>query len=732
MFTIKAKKKNVYVSMREKLHSGALFFLSFLLIFSFLSASDPLRTSASPAAIVRNLTLDANTTFQTMEGFGFFGARGVWWSAQPFAPGRALPLYAGGEPMTDAEWIDFILLDLGITMWRNEIYPFLPVHSLESTNPQDSNWPEQNRFVKALHDRAVELGIDLRVILTVWSPPGEWKYNQHTRAFGPWQSPSEPPEGMGMNDWNRLMPEHYMDFAYWLVAALQLYRDIGVEVYAISPQNEPYFNQPFNSSFYNADSFVEMLNIVAPIIYSYFPDVYIFGAEAMLGHEHSGVIQSWTNPNMQFHRRILENASPEAMRNFVFAHHGYYDGVYAQALENHPALWAAERNLLATHGVHSNPRHRLWMTETSGYSNYWLDEGTQRPGSLALGMAIQTALIYGDVSAWVWWQGSDITDAPYGGYYELMRPGINRNKIAVSQHFYRYIRPGAVRIGTDLDIPSRYLMTSAFVHEELDNMVLVFINNGGSYYKISLYGAAEGMAFQSVVTTGSPHYLMPGPVIVAGQNTVHIPPYSITTLVNGSYTEHGSRENPRYSSAEMEERDVYLAIRALTHGMNQPEVYNTVARNALNAEFIIRDLAERFAFFTRWSQEHVEIEPPVDATPYTAGEYGTLHFRIHVSQGDAAEVTESFTLRLVYGMDYNAPPPVEEEVEEEIPAEIEPPEKIFSEAAPTEAEESDENGMNPAIIIAIILGAVLIAITVFMFRKNKKPGGLSWKKRQSM
>jgi len=602
----------------------------------------------TPTSAELTLNIAPSVTFQTMEGFGFFGARAVWWNPVPFDPNRSLPLYAGGAPMTDTEWIDFILLDLGITMWRNEIYPFLPVYSMQATNTQDTHWDQQKYFVKALNDRAVELGIDLRVILTVWSPPGEWKFNQHTRSDLHGPSP-DPPAGTHRNDWNRLMPEHYVDFAYWLVSSLELYREIGVDIYAISPQNEPYFHQFFNSSFYTAAQFVDMLNTVAPIIYDYFPDVYVFGAEGMLGHEQSQIL-GWTNPNMQYHRHILGQmgsnpAIPEAMRNFVFAVHGYYDGVYAQAVEMHANLWAAERAMLGSD-------HRSWMTETSGYSNNWMGAGIGRPGSLALGKAIQSALVYGDVSAWVWWQGSDIVASPDGAYYELMRPGVNQNKIAVSQHFYRYIRPGAVRVGAELSAPSDDLIVSAFQHDDMDNDVIVLINFGSTEYTLGINGLTG--TFESVITTGSPNYLVPGPTVVAGdpESTIVVPPYSIITLVRGEYREPYTPASPAMSPAQMAQRDVDLAISALEGVSARETTFVTTALLAYNqaaALAVAQDFVGRWAFYLDWEilDTPIVFTPAVNASPGVTSAEGSLTFQVRVTQGAFTDTTGTLTLRIL-------------------------------------------------------------------------------------
>src|SRR5690554_4348766 len=69
-----------------------------------------------------NLSIDQNRTFQTIDGFGFFGAKDAWWR----------------QDMWDSAWGDKVISDLGVTIWRNEIYP--PVIDDAS---QDTDWAKQ-------------------------------------------------------------------------------------------------------------------------------------------------------------------------------------------------------------------------------------------------------------------------------------------------------------------------------------------------------------------------------------------------------------------------------------------------------------------------------------------------------------------------------------------------------------------------------------------------------------
>lgn len=88
-----------------------------------------------------------------MESFGFFEVRGVW-----------LRNLSTGHFYCD-DWLEMVIGDLGLSMWRNEVYPLLQVTNNTTPN-QDAHWDKQGPTVLALKAKAVEYDVDLRVILT--------------------------------------------------------------------------------------------------------------------------------------------------------------------------------------------------------------------------------------------------------------------------------------------------------------------------------------------------------------------------------------------------------------------------------------------------------------------------------------------------------------------------------------------------------------------------------------
>ncbi|MGQ9844551.1 MAG: hypothetical protein ACUVRK_13455, partial [Spirochaetota bacterium] len=252
------------------------------------------------------ITVDKTVKYQTIDGFGFFGAQNTWWS-------DSSTLYS------DA-WADKVISDLGITIWRNEYYP----PEITAGSPlaqivdsyfwgQDADWNKQLPVVQGLKAKADQYGVNLKFIFTVWSPPADMKCvvdSNMNRISG------QIPES-GCKWGNALDPAKYSQFAQWLIDGIQLYKNEGINLYAISPQNEPYFYQPYNSCFYQLDWYTQMLNAVIPIVKAAHPNVKIFGSENML--EMEGLSNNWP---FFYHQAIKDD--PMAKNNVdIFAVHGY-------------------------------------------------------------------------------------------------------------------------------------------------------------------------------------------------------------------------------------------------------------------------------------------------------------------------------------------------------------------------------------------------------------------------
>jgi glucuronoarabinoxylan endo-1,4-beta-xylanase len=451
------------------------------------------------------ITVNGAIQHQEMDGFGFFGAMDVWWSAN-------VP-----DHFYNTGWIDKVITDLGMTMWRNELYPHVPPDQ-STTTGQDTYWALQKDVARALKERAALAGTNLKVILTAWTPPGnyKWMVTNFTWAGDPAAVRGPGPSGDYWTERNggTLNPNKYNEFAQWWINGIKMYKDIGIDVYAISLQNEPMFSQTFNSAVYTRDWYTQVLKEVVPKIKAAYPAVKVFGSENMLEMEGREV-----NYPHFYHNAIKNDAQALSMLD-VFAVHGYVEGVSASTGSLLSHYWANHKNQFA-----DASGKKTWMTETSGYTDVW--ESGSLPGAFSYAMDIQTAVMFGNVSAWLWWQGSAGSGPDE---YKLMAFENHGNKYSVSKNFYRFIRPGAVRIGATDNSDS--LSVTAFRHSSKNTLTLVIINE--SHQQTPLTLNMEGVTaneFEVFVTSKTKKCESAG--IKNASSTILLPARSVVTLQAG-------------------------------------------------------------------------------------------------------------------------------------------------------------------------------------------------------
>ncbi len=453
-----------------------------------------------------SVMIDRSTTYQEIEGFGFFGAKDVWWNSSD-------PNY-----FFDDQWLTQIIYDLGVTLWRNELYPNNPVDSDISTDPQDANWEKQEPFVTALKAKADEYHVPLKYILSIWSPPGEFKVACSMEWAGD-ENAQRGGEHSSTKNGGTLNPEKYDEFADWLKGGLNMYRNVGIDIYGLSLQNEPLFSQFFNSCVYTTHWYCDLLKNVVPSVKEAFPNIKIFGAENMLDMEGAEENYQW------FYHTAIKNDSHALECLDVFAVHGYTDGVQATAIVNHRDYWTRTREQF------SDPTGKpYWMTETSGYIDSWNGDG-DKPGAIDLAIAIHAALYYGRASAWVWWQGSELSGI---SEFCLMSGYQKGKKYSASKHFYRFVRPGSRMV--DLNSVDEEILGVAFENTDLDNFVVIFINPSLSDKAVNLEGSNIPATFEYYITSNKADENCSLKGNVEKQNIL-LPANSVVTLIDGRYKE---------------------------------------------------------------------------------------------------------------------------------------------------------------------------------------------------
>lgn len=438
------------------------------------------------AAFAQTVTLDDGTTFQTIEGFGGFGAKKVWWESGPWH---------------DAGYLSETVDNLGVTIFRTQIYwdgelsndnddPNVIDPAGFNFGPQSDNG-KQFPFVRDLHAKGAKL------IATVWTPPVWMKlldipervpdecYNCRTCPVG----------GAGREMCGgRLNPDYYEEFAEYLVAYVKtLKQETDVDLYGISIQNEPFFANPFESNVVMPDEYGDLLKVVGTRFKSEGLTTKFFGPEHMA--EWSWGMQA------QYVQQTLEDPEVKPLLD-IYAVHSYVDGVAADY--GSAEGWTALYNNITV--AHDKP---LWMTETSDFNLQGFD--------LAMSMAksLYLALKFGHISAWVYWSMNEAM--------------VVDNKLTplgyAFKNYYRFIRPGAVRIASESSDAG--ILTVAFKHPESGDLSILLINqtNETKSVSVSVPFQHEDLTLYRTSTSQNCNNLG-----IANPNQISLPANSISTL----------------------------------------------------------------------------------------------------------------------------------------------------------------------------------------------------------
>jgi hypothetical protein len=160
-------------------------------------------------------------------------------------------------------------------------------------------------------------------------------------------------------------------------------------------------------------------------------------------------------------------------------------------------------------------KYKTWMTETSGHADTW-------DGAMTLAGNIFNALDCGNASAWVFWSFSVSEGGPEYGLVVSNRPS---SRYYVSKQYYKFIRPGATRIGaTSASIPA-----IAFKDDAAKTVSVLLLNNTDQPQTIELKGKGLPSQWESYTTSNSRN--CEKGKNVGADGLIILPPSSVTTLV---------------------------------------------------------------------------------------------------------------------------------------------------------------------------------------------------------
>lgn len=397
----------------------------------------------------QQININLTKEYQTIDGFGGFGPAKVWWDSAPYHT---------------SSYLDLTIKDLGATIFRTEIFEDLePVNDNndpyvldESKLKFDANSGngKQFSFLKDLNARGV------KIIASVWTPPYWMKDYSDPKTIPdecyncwncpkPWTYPI--PDNRKMCG-GALKSTMYEEYAEYLVAYVKtIKKQTGIDIYAISIQNEPLFANPFQSSILSQKPYADALKVIgARFVKEGLPQLF-FGPEHMAEYSWGG--------NKEYINQLFNQSTAGKDYLDMFAVHGYLDGVANDF--GSATGWTDLYNEVTV--KNGKP---LWMTETGNLVANDFESGFK------FAKAMHLALRFGHVSGWVFWYFAE----------NLVQSNVLTHAGNASKVFYKNIRPGFINV--DANISDATILVTAYKLKK--SIVVMAINNSTSTKTVQL------------------------------------------------------------------------------------------------------------------------------------------------------------------------------------------------------------------------------------------------------
>ncbi len=299
----------------------------------------------------------------------------------------------------------------------------------------------------------------------------------------PWSPPSDMVQTV--NGQRHVKPDKYAAYAQHLNDFVSFMKQNGVDLYAISVQNEPDYGNEWTwwtpqeiLTFMKNNAGSINCRVIAPESFQYLKNI--------------------SDP-------ILNDAQALENMDILGAH------LYGTQVSNFPYP------LFKQKGAGKD----LWMTEVY-YPNSEANSADRWPEALDVAQHMHNAMVEADFQAYVWW----FIRRQYG---PMKEDGTMSKRGAMMSQFSKFVRPGYVRIDATKN-PDSNLYVSAYKGD--NKVVIVAINKGTS--AISQKFTLQGGSLSGVSTwvSDSSKNLAAGAINVAGSTfTAQLPAQSVTTFV---------------------------------------------------------------------------------------------------------------------------------------------------------------------------------------------------------
>lgn len=451
------------------------------------------------------VTVDADTTFQTWEGSGS--------SLQDWDK-------ESRNQYRTEEWRNLWAEDMGMTVLRISLLP-TPLSSRAKHETTIFKFGEDLQANVAKFDYTVDAragihgqvaqdmqkaGIPVRVIASVWTPPHSMKTGARLTNNGNDSASGRLP----MDDDSLTQYGRYM-----LASVTAWEKQFGVPISALSIQNEPRFEQGYNSMKLTPPEYAKALAAVATEFDKHGKSITFFGPEDV-GYGPEGD-HSRIDRQIEFITAVMadETAGPALG---AIAVHGYGgDGIDSQgqvAPNNWRHYWSAIEG-------YNKPS---WQTETGGGPPGGM-------GPVFFANVLFEGMTYGHISMWVNWFFSQSHELDN---HSLVGGDLNTDntKYSVAKHYFRFIRPGDKRLAVE-PADNDQLRIVAWQDPEAKHISVIMLNqrDTAAGVELKLGKAGANRTLRRYQTNRGANFRESAAIKTGdGTITLDLPPLSLTTV----------------------------------------------------------------------------------------------------------------------------------------------------------------------------------------------------------
>ncbi|ROV99657.1 hypothetical protein VSDG_03100 [Cytospora chrysosperma] len=449
------------------------------------------------AAIAQTaITVDLGTTHQTIDGFGFSQAFG---RAREFQKVNSTAQKQGLDLLFDTT------VGAGMTIIRNRIGSGGTGDSIEPKSPGSPTgtptyvWDNDDSGQIWLSKQAMSYGVKT-IYADAWGAPGFMKTNGIEGSGGYLCGTTGHTCTSG--DWRQA-------YANFLVKYVQLYNAAGIPITHLGFLNEPDYSVGYSSMLINVSTAAEVT--------SFLPTLHTTLQAANLTSQVTIACCdtiSWSDAK--------KVTAALASANQITP--------YLGLLTSH--MYSGEPNSLISTTLSNLPP--VWMTEgadlKSAWCTTWYSSGGACEG-LTWASKIATGILSADLSAYIYWQGLEVNQPQASSYLVAVLDGATATpsgRLWAFAMWSRFIRPGAVRLGTTGTISS--VQIGAFKNTD-GSVVVVFTNSGSSAKSaaVSVSGFTPSAA-SAWLTDNSNSVNSTSATLSGGVVTVSLPSYSVVTV----------------------------------------------------------------------------------------------------------------------------------------------------------------------------------------------------------